>query len=687
MDDKRHKIVMVDDNAATLVQGQNLLKAFCKVYSCQSAAILFKFLEHNIPDLILLDVLMPEMDGFETLSKLKTDARYRDIPVIFLTSISDEESERKGFGLGAADYITKPFSAPVLQKRISNQILYTQVQKSIRRAEIAEESNKAKSRFLATINHEIRTPMNVIAGLTELLLEEESLPEHVIDSLKKIDTASDTLVELVNDVLDISKIESGKLALSNACYDVASLFGDIICLNVVRIEGKPISFRLSIDDDLFAELYGDDVRVKQILNNLLSNAFKYTKSGSVTLSVSCERAGEDDVELAITVSDTGIGVHKDDLDKLFTAYNQVDIQANRYIEGTGLGLSITKSLTELMGGSISVESDYGKGTTFRLSIRQGFVSDEVIGAEKADLLRSFRYERRKTARVLVRPDLSYAKVLVVDDFPTNLDVAKGLLGKYNMEVDCVSSGLEAIDRIKAGNPVYNAVFMDHMMPEMDGIEATLHIRALGTEYAEKVPIIALTANAIAGNEQMFINYGFDAFISKPVNVSKIDAAVRKWIMKEPTAHTLPSCAPKLSDPHSQGSAPPSPSSPEPSAPYPLSSASAAIDIPGIDADLGLSLYDDDIEMFTDILQSFAENIPAEAEKLRNVTEPNLRGYAIDAHTVKGSAASIGAEALSEKAKKMELLAKAGDIDGVLNGNEEFIKEIYALVTEITSRLK
>ena len=686
MDDTRHRIVMVDDNAATLVQGQNLLKPYYKVYTVQSAAILFNFLESLIPDLILLDVLMPEMDGFETLSKLKSDARYREVPVIFLTSVIDEESERKGFSLGAADYITKPFSAPLLLKRISNQILYTQVQNNIRRAEIAEQSNKAKSRFLANMSHEIRTPMNVLVGLTELLLEEDSLPEHVLDNLNKIGTACDTLMGLINDVLDFSRIESDKLVLSSTCYDVASLLNDTISINLVRIGVKPISFKLNIEDDMLAELFGDDLRVKQILNNLLSNAFKYTRSGSVTLGIGCERAGEYDVELFIAVSDTGIGVRVEDLEKLFTAYNQIDAQANRYIEGTGLGLSITKSLTELMGGEISVESEYGKGTTFRLKILQGFVSHEIIGAEKAGQLRSFTYERRKKARMLVRPDLSYSKVLVVDDFPTNLDVAKSLLSKYKMEVDCISTGQEAIDRINLGKPVYDAVFMDHMMPEMDGIEATMHIRALGTDYAKKIPIIALTANAIAGNDQMFLENGFDAFISKPVNVIKIDAAVRKWIMKDQEPPAKPHTISKLSAPDPQTSMPKSTPPPEISTPQSLLAVplADAVDIPGVDADLGLSLYEDDIEMFIDILRSFAENIPAEAEKLQNVTEQNLRNYAIDAHTVKGSAASIGAEGLSAMAKKMELLAKAGDLSGVLEGNEEFIKEIYALAAEITS---
>jgi CheY-like chemotaxis protein len=240
------------------------------------------------------------------------------------------------------------------------------------------------------------------------------------------------------------------------------------------------------------------------------------------------------VFVTFSVTDTGIGIRKEDMAKLFSDYNQVDTKSNRKIEGTGLGLSITKKFVELMGGEINVESEYGKGTTFRVRIRQGFVDDKTIGKETVENLRNFRYtDRKKQSQAkLVRPDLSYAKVLVVDDFPMNLDVASGMLSKYKMQVDCVLSGQEAVDRIQAGEPVYNAVFMDHMMPGMDGVEAAKLIRALDTEYAKNMPIIALTANAVAGNEQMFLENGFNAFLPKPFNVMLLDSVIRKWIKQK-----------------------------------------------------------------------------------------------------------------------------------------------------------
>jgi len=402
----------------------------------------------------------------------------------------------------------------------------------IKKAQEAASASEAKSQFIANMSHEMRTPMNVVVGLTDLLLEEDDPSLDLKDNLRKISTAGNTLLSLINDVLDISKIEAGKLELMPVQYDMPSLLSDIITLNMIRIESKPIVFQLDINEGLPSCLYGDDLRVKQIINNLLSNAFKYTQKGNVTLGVSCSREDcSEDVLMSVYVNDTGIGIREDDLKKLFTDYSQVDTRTNRSIEGTGLGLSITKMLVEHMDGEISVESEYGKGTTFHLRIRQGFVSDKTIGREMAESLCSFRYlDNRKSAyQKLVRPNLDYASVLIVDDMQTNLDVASGMLKKYKMHVDCVTNGREAIDRIKNGKPVYDAIFMDHMMPGMDGIEATKMIRGIGTKYAMTIPIIALTANAIAGNEQMFLKNDFQAFLPKPINLMNLDSVVQRWV--------------------------------------------------------------------------------------------------------------------------------------------------------------
>ncbi|MCL1823194.1 MAG: ATP-binding protein, partial [Oscillospiraceae bacterium] len=350
------------------------------------------------------------------------------------------------------------------------------------------------------------------------------------EELDKINTAGNTLMGLITDVLDISKIEAGKLELTPVKYELWGNLVDIITLSNIRLQDKPVTFEMDIDETMPCYLYGDDLRIKQILNNLLSNAFKYTHKGTVTFRLRYRYEGEI-VYASFMVKDTGIGIRKEDIEKLFTDYNQVDTRANRKIEGTGLGLSITKKLIDLMGGDISVESEYGKGTTFYVNIEQGFVSDETFSKEMIKKLRSSRYtDKEKPLREkFKRPDLSYARVLVVDDFSSNLDVAAGMLRKYNMQVDCVDNGRESVKLIRARKPVYDAVFMDHMMPGMDGMEATALIRTLDSEYARNIPIIALTANAVAGNEQMFLENGFNAFLSKPFTVMGLDSIVQRWV--------------------------------------------------------------------------------------------------------------------------------------------------------------
>ena len=431
------------------------------------------------------------------------------------------------------DYVVAAYTRDLReQKKMIAEIENTATQLAAALA-AAEEANNAKSTFLAHMSHEIRTPMNAVIGLSQLMLDENNLDQKAESNLEKIFSAGSTILSIVNDLLDISKIQSGKFEFAPSQYDTPSLLNDVVTQNIVRIGEKPITFKIHADEKLPVSMYGDDLRVKQVFSNLLSNAFKYTDSGTVDWRISFEREGEGgDVWLVSSIADTGIGMKPESLKKLFTEYNQVDVRSSRRVEGTGLGLAITKHLVEMMGGTISVQSAYGKGSVFSVRLKQGFVSAVPIGKTVADNLSSLKYTISKRDHVAKfhRIDLSYARVLVVDDVMTNLDVAKGMLKPYKVQVDCVLSGQQAIEIIRDGKKRYSAILMDHMMPGMDGIEATRIIHEdIGTDYARNIPVIALTANAIIGNKEMFLENGFQDFIPKPIDVAKLDSVLRHWV--------------------------------------------------------------------------------------------------------------------------------------------------------------
>jgi len=529
----------------------------------------------------------------------------------------------------------------------------------------ATSESRHKSAFLANMSHELRTPLNVVIGLTDLILEDEKLDKHITENLVKISNAGTTLLSIVNDVLDFSKIESGRLTLSPAEYYTSSLLNDVVTLTLTRLGEKPIVFRLDITDDLPHKLYGDDLRIKQVLTNLLTNAVKYTRQGSIELKIRHNRDG-DSVWMDFAVKDTGMGISKENIKNLFSDYYQVDDKANRQIEGTGLGLAITKRLVKMMEGEIEVESERGKGSTFSLRLRQGYVDDAVLGADISEKLRNFSYidDKRINTQKLVRINLNYARVLVVDDMQTNLDVASGLLRKYQMQVDVLTNGHAAIDRIREGKPVYNAVFMDHMMPGMDGIETADRIRAIGTEYAKKIPIIALTANAIQGTDKLFFAHDFQAFISKPIDVMELDSVLRKWVRDE-NRETVPVRADSSADEEEKN---------------------MVIEIPGVDAKKGLSLYAGDTKIYLTLLRSYAANTPGILDKLRPVSAENLPAYVITVHGLKGTSAGIGAEGIREAALELENKSRAGDLRGVLEKNGKFIADAETIVSNIKTWL-
>ena len=384
----------------------------------------------------------------------------------------------------------------------------------------AEESNEAKSTFLANMSHEIRTPMNAICGMADMLLDEE-LTEQGREYALTIKSSSDGLLSIINDILDFSKIESGKMPIIPEEYFFATLIHDVVSMMEIRVKDRPVDLVVRVPDGAPRKLYGDTGRIKQILINIMGNAVKFTHEGTVTLEVSWQGLGQDTGRMTFSVADTGIGIKKEDIAKLFDSFEQVDMKKNRGVEGTGLGLSISKLLVENMGGHIDVKSTYGEGSTFTFDIIQ-----KVIDAAPCEYSKNKRGVEHKQFSVdFAAPD---AKVLVVDDNKVNLRVAAGLLKKFGIAPDLVDNGQDSVEIIR-GHTHYDLVFMDHMMPGMDGIEAAGLIRAIGTSYTDGLPIIALSANAVKGMEKEFLAGGMNDFLPKPIDFKMLGMLLRKWL--------------------------------------------------------------------------------------------------------------------------------------------------------------
>jgi len=412
--------------------------------------------------------------------------------------------------LVASAYIKKPFEQIAVLK------------------EEAENFAKTKSDFLAKMSHEIRTPMNVVLGVTDVNLQKKDLSEEYRDSFEKIYSASDLLMHIINDILDLSKIEAGKMELKITKYEMASLISDVVNQNKIMFAEKTIAFSLEVAEDIPMELYGDEFRIRQILNNIISNAFKYTEKGGVSLSFTCEEINPNEINLVFRVSDTGQGLSTEQIDLIFDEYARFNKDKNHAIAGTGLGLPITYNLVNMMNGEIDIESKVGIGSTFIIRFPQKKAGNTLFGHELAEKFKSFQLSdisREKKAK-LVREAMPYGRVLVVDDIITNIEVAKLLLKPYEMDVDEADSGIQAINKIKDGE-VYDIIFMDYMMPEIDGIEATKTIRAMGY----KKPIIALTANAVIGQEELFARNGFDGFVSKPIDIRQLNDVLKKYVKR------------------------------------------------------------------------------------------------------------------------------------------------------------
>lgn len=622
-----------------------------------------------------------------------------------------------------------------------------------------EKASGMKSDFLANMSHEIRTPMNAVIGLADMALREEMSPA-AREYIHQVKASSKNLLVIINDILDFSKIESGKLDIVEVEYEPLSLINDLTSIVNSRIGGKDIEFIMDISPDLPQELYGDNVRIHQIILNLLTNAVKFTQQGEVRLKIECLPDGDDKITMNVEVSDTGIGIKKKDIEKLFNSFQQVDSKRNRNIEGTGLGLAISQQLLNLMHGKISVQSEYEKGSTFFFELPQRVINSapsipklekpslaallisnryvknqlmrdlERIGAEYADLSEkgSFsdmqidylivdklfftqtikNYLEKNPAvpcllltdydniepvdipnvRVISKPVYSLglynamgitdiavtssddgesetftfvapeAHILVVDDNSVNLTVARGLLEPLDMEVDTAASAAEAIDKIHYVK--YDLIFMDHMMPEVDGVEATHIIRRLVPSY-NNVPIIALTANAVGGAREMFIEEGMNDFVAKPIEIKDIVSKLRKWLPKEKIIPVDKNAAPNDSAPNGNENPAEQP-------------ANNIVNIKQLNTKQALSLLGSE-KLFRAVLKEYYCAIDKKSALIqKHKDEERWRDYTIEVHSLKSTSKQIGSNLVSTLAAEMEKAGNEGNIELINQKHDEMMTE-------------
>ena len=517
-----------------------------------------------------------------------------------------------------------------------------------------EDANRAKTNFVSNMSHEIRTPMNSIVGITEILLRSRHSPKEQ-EYLLNIQSSGRVLLTIINDVLDCSKMEAGKVQLFDEPYDTCSLFHDLRISMENRIGHSGLELIYDIDQDIPCKLKGDMGRIRQVIINLVNNAIKYTEKGSVRFSVHVRQKNTDKVMLYYEVADTGIGIRKEDQKILFDAFQRVEMDRNRYVEGTGLGLTISQNLVNMMGGVIEVESEYGKGSRFFFTIEQTIIDPTPVSAVNYNGQKDNVTEKEAEC-LFIAPE---AHILLVDDNELNLVVAKELLKPLRMQIDTAENGLQAVKMVRGSQ--YDLVLMDHMMPVMDGIEAAKAIRALPEDKYQKLPIIALTANAMVDARKEFLNAGMNGFVAKPIDFARICNQLKLWLPKDlvrdvPKEEAKKLLADDLSDREIQ---------------------------PGFSFEEGVKHCGSKAALMKTI-RIFYRTIDSKADKIEQCLKEGLiSDYVVEVHALKSSALLIGAVPLSEAAKELEGYGKQGKTELL----EEKTPDLLAMYRDFKDILK
>ena len=511
--------------------------------------------------------------------------------------------------------------------------------------------SQAKSRFLAQMSHEIRTPINAVLGMNEMILREAKEPE-ILDYAENIDSAGNTLLTLINSILDFSKIEDGKMDIVPVRYDTASFINDLVNSVLQKAEAKELSLVTEVDDTLPATMIGDDVRLGQVIMNLLTNAVKYTEKGSVTLSIRVKDRDRDTISLSVKVKDTGIGIREEDIDRLFISFERLDEVRNHNIEGTGLGISIVKSLLTMMGSGLKVESTYGQGSVFSFVVDQKIADATPIGDYVEHAKRS---RREKEQDVLIKAPR--AEVLIVDDNQMNLKVAKNLLKLCDINPKMATSGEETIELMRKNT--YDIVFLDHMMPGMDGVETLEKLLEEKLVPAETA-VIALTANAVVGSREKYLSVGFKDYLSKPIEMKELVHLLKEYL---PARAFEAEAVEETTD--------------EEKAPD-LSTL-------GLDTETGLTYCGGDPDFYLEMLHDFVADGTEKMELLEaHYAGKDWHQYAVQVHALKSILKTIGATELSGKALQLEMAAKEENSDYIGEHHEETLQACGKLIEAINA---
>ena len=545
----------------------------------------------------------------------------------------------------------------MLNRAIRSQAdMNLQLKEAVDKATVA---GKAKADFLAQMSHEIRTPINAVIGMDEMILretKEENIREYATD----IKSASNTLLSLINGILDFSKIENGKMEIIPGKYNTVDLINQTVNMVSEKVQKKKLEFLLEIDESLPKVLYGDDMRIRQVITNLLSNAVKYTEKGSVTLAVSQKDLTDSECKLCVSVKDTGIGIKKEDMERLFESFQRLDEKRNKNIEGTGLGMSIVQGILGLMGSRLEVKSEYGKGSEFSFEIEQKIIENTPIGV----------YQKRReidTASDKTGLVIHDAKILVVDDNEMNLKVVKGLLKRIGITPDLASGGKEALKL--AENTFYDMILMDHMMPEMDGIE-TLKALKTGNLLGNTV-VIALTANATSGAKEMYLSYGFKDYLSKPIEPKELENMLKKHLSMKCEFETESADSSKAGLQDDFGK----------------ENLLEYLNAKGFNTESAMVYCMDDEDFYREMLESFVSTAAEKKENLSKLFEAkDMKEYQIAVHALKSNARTIGATELSELALSLENACKEENSEAFINGHQPLMEKVDEVTADISGIL-